>query len=172
MPVSQKNPERSDSRRALRAGHPDTWIAVDPGDTIRGAVADVTLAWSDVQDQGRGDGWYPLLTVVADEATGYEAPCTLRVHGMGAVLQSELIRQEPAPGELVEIVYHGTGEVKTRGRNAPEIYRVKMPDRDPKETAERVYGSLRHKIRRPGSAEPVEPTADEGAGFLADENAG
>ncbi len=163
--MAKAETSRTDTRRELRTNHPDTWIAVDEGDTIRGTVSDVTVAWSDVQDQGRGDGWYPLLTVDAEEATGYETPITLKVHGMAAVLQGELIRAEAAPGETIEIVYNGTGEAKVRGRNAPELFRVRVIGRDPKEAAEKVYGQLRHKIRRPPtppSPEGTESGADDG----------
>ncbi len=146
--------DRTAIRRELRTNHPDTWIAVDPDDTIKGLVTDVTLAWSDVQDQGKGDGWYPLLTVEATEATGYDdLPTSLKVHGMGAVLQGELIRAEAAPGEVIQIVYVGTGTSKVKGRNAPELYKVQMPERDPKDVAQKVYGSLQHKVRRPVAPE-------------------
>lgn len=152
--------DRAANRAEIRANHPDTWIAVDPDDVIVGTVTAVDAAWSEVQAQGRDDGWYPLLTVDATEATGYDTPITLRVHGMAAVLQGELIRAEIVPGERIAIRYVGTGEAKTKGRNAPELYKVTAPDRDPAVDAAKVYASLSHKVRRPSAPEGNTTTDD------------
>jgi hypothetical protein len=150
---------RKDAREELRKDHPGVWIPVNDGDVIEGTVTDVTLAWSDVQAQGRGDGNYPLLRVAVQDATGYPDSVTeLTVHGMPTILQNEIIVQEPKPGETVQITYLGTGEAKTRGRNAPELFRLRMPDRDPAEVAAGVYGALKSKLTNRGQA--ATPAAD------------
>lgn len=125
-------------REKLRSEHSDSWIAVDPGDVIIGKLVDVTEAWSDQRNNG---SFYPLLTIDATEATGYDSPGELKVHCFGAVLFNEVMRHEPEIGEIVRITYKGTGEAKRKGYNAPELYSVRVQGRT--DSAARAYGRIR-----------------------------
>lgn len=133
-------------RAQLRKEKPDTWIAVKEGDELTGTVLDVDVAYSDVQAQGgRSDGWYPLLTIKVEKGDGYEAGQVIKVHGFGTVLHNEILRRQPAPGESISLTYLGTGEVKTKGQNPPELYRLTVAGRDPREAAAHAYGQLQPK---------------------------
>jgi len=125
-------------REKLRSEHPDSWIAVEAGDEIVGKLVDVTEAWSDQRNNG---SFYPLLTIDATEATGYDSPGELKVHCFGAVLFNEVMRHEPEIGERVRITYKGTGEAKRKGYNAPELYAVRVEGRT--DGAARAYGRIR-----------------------------
>ena len=120
----------SKDRSQMREDHPDSWIAVEAGDRLVGVVMDADRAWSDVKNDGKG-GFYPLLTIAAMEATGYEGPPSeLRVHCFGAVLAKEVLKCRPEVGETVEFVYRGTSSKEPRkGFNAPELYSVLVPGR-------------------------------------------
>lgn len=153
--------ERASKRAELRKSHADTWVAVNPGDFIDGVVQEIAAAWSDAQykENDPDSGFYPLLRVEVREAPGYEPGQVVAVHAFAAVLQSRILDMEPAPTERVTITYDGTGEAKVRGRNAPELYRLVVHGRDPKETAARAYAQLRGKRGRLNPHGP-EPEAD------------
>lgn len=133
-------------RLKLRKEKPETWVATEPGDSITGKVIDLDVAYSDVQAANRGgNGNYPLLTIEVAEAAGYTPGQELKVHGFGTVLHNEIVKRKPIPGETVTITYTGMGEVRVKGQNAPEIYRVSVPGRDPREQADNVYSQLTPK---------------------------
>ena len=132
-------------REQLRADHPDSWVPVTAGDYIMGKVVDVVDAWSDQRrdpNTGRQGAPYPLLTLMADEATGYEdrVPCELKVHGFGAVLFNEIMRKQPSVGEDILITYQGPGKAK-EGQSAPELYRVRAGDTSGS-AAQRAYAAI------------------------------
>jgi hypothetical protein len=159
--AQKKEEARAEERREIRGSNPRAWIPVDVGDTICGVIADVRIAHSEVQAQGGRSGDYPLLKLVKiEEATGYDLTAleSLQVHAMPAIMANELIAQEPAPGERVRITYRGLGESKQRGRNAPALFEVECPDRDPKEVAAQVYGSLKR-----GRPAPAAQLGDNGS---------
>lgn len=147
-------PKTQTERQKLRDDHPDSWIAVNAGDTIMGGIADVTEAWSDQRRDpvtGRQGSLYPLLIVVAQEATGYtELPRELKVHGFGAVLFNEIMRKQPNVGEKIRITYTGPGKAKP-GQNAPELYTVRAAAGS--ESAQRAYDKIG---RRAPSGQPVQ----------------
>lgn len=159
--------QRRERQLAARQAHPDSFVFVDDGDTLVGTVIDVDVAWSDVQNQNGRDGWYPLLTVKVQQAYDgggeaielYPAGKELIVHGLQSVLRNEILRNEPAPGETVHIAFVGMGEVKTAGRNAPALYKVRVMGRDPVSQAQKVYGQLKPTGRQaptePAPAAPV-----------------
>lgn len=130
-------------RQKIRNEHPDSWIAVDAGDTIMGKIVDVTDAWSDQRRDpvtGRQGSLYPLLVLEAQEATGYnDLPRELKVHCFGAVLFNEVMRKQPNIGETIRITYTGPGEAKP-GQNAPELYTVRAAAGA--DVAKRVYANI------------------------------
>ena len=155
-------------RAEIRAKHPDSWVAVEVGDFIRGKLTDVTEGWSDQRtNNGRNQerGWYPLLTVAFDDAPGYSqseqggavhVPTgELKVHCFGAVLENEVLRHQPEVGETLTITYKGTGEQKKRGQNPPELYALRVEGRT--DQAQRVYGRL-EQHRRGGISRTPTPT--------------
>ena len=151
-------------RAKLRKDKPEVWVPVDPGDFIRGTVVEIAAAWSDAQFDGRDpdSGFYPLLRIDATEAPGYTGlPKVLAVHAFAAVLQSRILDHEPAPGETVVITYEGTGEKTQRGRSAPELFRLALPDRDPQQIAANVYGKLRGKRGHRPAAPQADPETGE-----------
>lgn len=159
-----KNMTKTD-RAKLRKDKPGVWVPVEPGDSIRGKVVEITAAWSDVQyDQKDPDsGFYPLLRIdIAEgEATGYpappEGPDVLAVHCFSAVLQGRVLEQEPAYGEEVIIRFEGTSENAKKGQNPADLYRLEMPGRDPEEAARKVYDKLKGRQGRPApAADPAE----------------
>lgn len=160
--AKSKKDIRTDARRELRAGSPHVWIPVDDGDQIDGFVTDVRMATSETRGQNGKDPRYPLLTVTVKAATGYpEDVERLDVHAMPTVLYNEVLGQQPRPGERVVITYIGTGEIKVRGRNAPERFRVTLPERDPKEVANNVYGALSPAVSAPVPAPAAPGPPDE-----------
>jgi hypothetical protein len=141
------------SKATIRKDHSDSWVAVKDGDQISGTILDVISAWSDV----RGDkgGFYPLLTIHADHADGYEPGSELKVHCFGAVLYNEVKRNRPEVGERIEITYIGTSTKTPKpGNNPAEIYRVKCPDR--RDQAGRAYAEIFGDDRTPPA-----PVSDE-----------
>lgn len=137
-------------RVKLRKNKPSVWVPVEPGDRIAGTVVEISAAWSDQQYDGKDpeSGFYPLLRVeVKDTTPGYEIGQVLAVHGFAAVLRSRILDMQPAPGEDVVIGYEGTGEAKT-GRSAPELFRLTVPGRDPREAAANVYAKLSGSSRK------------------------
>lgn len=118
-------------RKALRDAHPDSWIAVDAGDTLEGELVDIDASWSDVRNDG---SYYPLLTVKTIDGS------ELKVHCFGAVLFNEIEKRRPEIGDHIVITYLGTGEVKTKGQNPPELYRVRLPGKAG--SAERAYAKM------------------------------
>lgn len=141
-------------RQSIRDGHKDSWVAVEAGDTIAGKIVDVTDAWSDQRRNpttGQQGAPYPLLTIEAVEATGYDnLPRELKVHCFGAVLFNEIMRKQPGIGEAVRITYQGAGEAKP-GQNAPELYQVRAGDDG--QAAQRAYANIGGgPTARPGRA--------------------
>lgn len=133
-------------REKVRKDHPDSWIAVDEGDFIHGKVLDVTEAWS---DQRQGGSFYPLLTIFADQATGYDTErvtpvngqgIELKVHCFGAVLYNEVMKHKPEVSETLTITYKGTGAAKKAGYNPPEIYSLRVEGRT--DQAQRAYARI------------------------------
>ena len=144
-----------DERLVVRNTHPDSWIATEEGDYIRGEVTDVTEAWS---DQRQGGSWYPLLTVKAMEARGYDPskiPATgeLKVHCFGAVIYNEVMRHRPEVGEVITITYKGVGEAKG-SKNPPELYVLRVEGRT--DQAQRAYNRL-DQLEGGGSSRPGQP---------------
>lgn len=150
------------SREQIRKDHPDSWIAVEPGDHLTGTVTDVTEAWSDVRQDG---SYYPLLTIgKITEAPGYELAegLELKLHAFGAVLYNEIMRHEPEVGERITVTYQGTsGKEPPKGRNAPELYRVRVHDRT--DQASRAYGRIRGEQ---GDRQPQSREASDGNGDI------
>lgn len=150
-------PKTQTERQKVRDEHPDSWIAVSPGDTIMGKVTDVTDAWSDQRRDpitNRPGSSYPLLTIEAEEANGYEnLPRELKVHAFGAVLFNEIMRKQPGVGETLRITYTGSGEAKP-GMNPPELYTVRGGVGS--DSAQRAYASIptTRNPRGPGAAQP------------------
>lgn len=126
-----------DPREAMRAEHPDSWIPVEPGDTLTGTVTDVQEAWSDVRQQG---SWYPLISVQVAEATGYEPGAELKVHAFGAVLYNEIMRRRPEVGEEVTFTFDGEREPKTKGMSPTKVYTLKVHGREHEGAS--VYDSI------------------------------
>jgi hypothetical protein len=156
-------------REAVRNDHPDSWIAVNVGDSIMGKIVDVTDAWSDQRRDpitNRPGSLYPLLVLDATDATGYaDLPRELKVHCFGAVLFNEIMRKQPAIGEAIRITYQGPGEAKP-GQNAPELYSVRAAAGA--DVAKRAYDKIGGG--RPGqhSSEPVQgslPVSDDDIPF-------
>lgn len=131
-------------RQQIREDHPDSWIAVEPGDTIMGKIADVVENWSDQRrdpNTGRPGSWYPILVIEAEEANGYEdLPRELRVHCFNAVLYNEVMRKQPPIGEQIRITYQGTGKARS-GQNPPELYAVRAAGVNP-DAAARAYAKI------------------------------
>lgn len=140
-------------RSKIRNEKPNSWIAVEEEDKIIGKVVDVTDAWSDQRNNG---SFYPLLTIEVEEATGYDNPGELLVHAFGTVLFNEVMRLKPEVGERVMITYKGTGEKKKQGRNAPELYKLRVAGR--KGGAQSVYGRIQGTPAQPDQASqpPIE----------------
>lgn len=163
-------------REKIRKDHPDSWIAVEEGDTISGKVVDVTEAWSDQRQNG---SWYPLLTLdLKDgEVTGYSHEVVeLKVHCFGAVLYNEVMRHKPEVGETIRITYKGTGEAKKRDQNPPELYSLRVEGRT--DQAQRAYGRIEAsqptsgvtQARSTGTAEAPEPEQPELSATDGDED--
>lgn len=154
-------PKTQTDRQKLRDGHPDSWIAVAPGDSIMGRIVDVTDAWSDQRRDpttGRQGSLYPLLVLEADEATGYsDLPRELKVHCFGAVLFNEVMRKQPAVGEKIRITYTGPGEAKP-GQNAPELYTVRAAAGA--DVARRAYEKIGGGPTRQGQAQTQTSLSD------------
>lgn len=144
----------------MREANPSTWIAVNPGDKVAGKLLEVTAAWSDIQYDGRNpnSGYYPLLRIEVTEADGYTAGEVLAVHCFATVLRDRILTHEPVPGETLIITYEGEGEAKTRGRNAPQLYRVDMPDRNPEQAAAKAYS----QFTRGRASQGQQPTPVQG----------
>jgi hypothetical protein len=124
---------KTNPREAAAAAHPDSWIAVEPGDSITGEVVDLTDAWSDVRN---GGSFYPLLTI---SENGTEK----KVHAFGAVLFNEIMRRKPVIGDTVTITYVGPSEKTPRpGYKPAERYRVQIVGQDPQRASEGVYGRI------------------------------
>lgn len=153
-------------RQEIRNSHKDSWIAVEPGDTIMGKIVDVTEAWSDQRRDpvtNRPGSMYPLLTVEAEEATGYDdLPRELKVHCFGAVLFNEVMRKQPGIGERIRITYTGTGEAKP-GQNPPELYQVRAAANS--DVARRAYDKIGQPGVAPRGSQHTQPelAADEAA---------
>lgn len=131
----------------LREQYPDVWMP-EAGDTLTGVVWDLDRAWSDARAKGNaGDGWYPLIYVM--QADGV----VLKWHAFTTVSHRQVLDHQPAPGEAVKITYLGEGRAK-QGMNAPRIYKLIMPDRDPKERAARIYDALGAKAYNPAAVTP------------------
>lgn len=158
-------PRTQTERQTIRNEHPDSWIAVNEGDTIMGRLIDVTEAWSNQRrdpQTGQPGSWYPLLTIHATEATGYSPPVELKVHCFGAVLYHEVMRKRPQLGEQIRITYKGAGEARA-GQNPPELYVVRGGGPD---AADRAYSRIEGGG---GSAPPQgggQQTLDEGEGDI------
>lgn len=159
-------PKTQTERQQIRDSHPDSWIAVDPGDSIAGEIVDITDAWSDQRRDpvtNRPGSSYPLLTLRAEEANGYDnLPRELKVHAFGAVLFNEIMRKQPGIGERIRITYQGSGEAKP-GQSAPELYAVRAAAGG--NVAQRVYASIPTAQARGGGQQPVQPelAADQAA---------
>lgn len=150
-------PRTKSEREKIRKDHPDSWVAVEAGDTIMGAVVDVTDAWSDQRrnpQTGRPGAPYPLLTIEAEDATGYDGlPKELKVHCFGAILFNEIMRKQPGIKERIRITYGGTGEAKP-GQSAPELYTVRAASGS--ESAQRAYGAISRQTA-PAPDQPQQP---------------
>jgi hypothetical protein len=127
----------------LRKDHPDVWIPVEVGDSLEGNVMDVDTAWSDA----RGD-YYPLLVVLTRDNI------ELKWHAFETVADNQVMKLQPVPGEEIIITYKGEGAAKP-GRNAPKLFTIRIPGRDPATAAANIYGQLQHRK----SARPGLPTA-------------
>lgn len=175
MPRSQA---QQDPRQQIRDEHPDAWIAIAEGDVIHGQVVDVQEAWSDVRQNG---SWYPILTIAADEATGYDVPqggtLELKVHGFGAVIYNELMRRRPTVGEVVRISFDGERPPRQKGFSPTKIYSVRVEGRE--QEGGDVYASIareqpdstvgRRRSQQPAGDVPADtsdftPTGQDGAG--------
>lgn len=125
----------SSTREQVRKDHPDVWIAVHEGDSLDGELVDVTRAYSDARAQ-RGDGFYPLLSIRTADGV------TLKFHAFSAVSYNEVMDWQPVPGERMRITYLGEASKAKPGQNVAKLYKISMPDRDPRERAKSVYSTL------------------------------
>lgn len=123
-------------RKALAAKHPDAWVPIEPGDTIKGRVSDVQDAWSD--QRGENGSSYPLLFVTLEDGS------EKKVHCFATVLYNEVMRRRPAPGDTIEISYLGVDPDRPvpEGHSPMERYRVRVGGTSARETANRVYDNL------------------------------
>lgn len=128
-------------RQKIRDEHPDAWVAVEQGDRLVGRVSDITDAWSDKRNNLKG-GFYPLLTIEVEEATGYDPEKTseLKVHCFGSVLFNEVMRKRPEVGERIRFLYRGQGEDKRGTGNPPELYSLTVAGR--KDAGARAYANI------------------------------
>ena len=148
-------------RLNIRKDHPDSWIAVQEGDVLVGRVKDVTEAWSEQRNNG---SWYPLLTIGSiEQATGYEFTDSteLKVHAFGSVLYNEVMRHQPEIGERIQIIYKGTGEVRVRGQNPPELYALRVAGR--RDQAQRAYARIEGGARGPSGQESHQQRPEAGS---------
>lgn len=152
-------PRTESERQQIRDSHKDSWIAVRPGDMIKGELVDVTEAWSDQRrdpNTGQPGSWYPLLVINAAEANDYDVPLELKVHCFGAVLFNEVMRKQPPIGDQVRITYTGVGEAKGN-QNPPELYTVRVGAGG--QSAKRVYARIMGKQVEALSSTPARPPA-------------
>lgn len=147
-------PQAAKKSEDLREQYPNAWIAQNEGDTLEGTVTAVKRAWSDQKNNGMGDGWYPLLMVRTSD--GVE----LGFHAFTTVTYREVIDQRPRPGEKIIVTYQGEGRAKA-GMNAPRIFSVRLPDRDPKEAADNVYNQLAPSRGNEGTAVVSDPVGTQ-----------
>lgn len=152
-------------RQEIRDGHPDSWIAVESGDTILGTIADVVENWSDQRRDpktGNKGSYYPILVIMAEEANGYDGlPRELRVHCFNAVLYNEIMRKQPPVGEQIRITYQGTGKAKGN-QNPPELYAVRAAGANPNAAA-RAYAKIDGGAAPESDYQQPELTADDAA---------
>lgn len=128
-------PATKNERAAMRERYPNAWIGVTEGDVLEGDVIEVTRAWSDQRARGAGGGWYPLLQVRTDDGP------ILSWHAFETVAYNRVMEIQPLPGERIIVTFRGEGKAKP-GMNAPKLYSITLPTRDPKDTARAVYGRL------------------------------
>lgn len=155
-------------RQKLRNDHPDSWVAVDPGDVLIGRVTDIVDAWSDKRNNLKG-GNYPLITVGSiEEATGYDnPPSELKVHCFGSVLFNEAMRKRPQTGERIRFIYKGQGKDKRNTGNPPELYSITVAS---KAASARAYDSIERSERQQQAAPTPEPVQPELSGMDANDD--
>jgi hypothetical protein len=143
------------TRQETRDKHPDSWVAVNEGDTLIGKVTDIVDAWSDKRNNLKG-GQYPLLTIGnIERADGYHVSVEeLKVHCFGTVLFNEIMRKQPTVGERIRFIYRGKGEDKRGTGNPPELYSVSVAS---KNAGARAYANIE---RAEGMATAPAPTAE------------
>ena len=121
-------------QQSIRDAHPNAWIALEQGDRLAGKVVEVRRAWSD-QRARNGDGFYPLLQIQTGDGA------TLDFHAFSTVSYNRVIELRPRPGEQIVVTFTGLGK-KKEGQNAPKLFTVVLPDRDPVAQADSVYDSF------------------------------
>ena len=143
---------KTDAPEAEVQGQSDAWMTETPGDSISGVVTDLDVAWSNFRARhlpnDPNGGNYPLLSIRTDDGE------VKKVHAFRTVLYNEVMKRQPKPGERITITFTGLGKAKD-GNNAPWLYTVETPDRDPDAVAKNVYDRL------PGAAAPVADAADD-----------
>lgn len=117
--------------------YPGAWVPSVDGDRLEGTVEDITDGWSD-QRALNGDGFYPLLTI----RTGDNV--SLNWHAFESVAYKRVMSLKPLPGERIVVTFLGEGKAK-EGRNAPKLYSVVLPDRNPEDVARSVYDRIESK---------------------------
>ncbi len=136
-------------KKTLRDEHPNAWIPLEEGDRLEGTVVEVTRAWSDARHKdvnSTEDGFYPLVRVqTADDVV-------LAFHAFSVVSFNQVIEHQPLPGEKIIVTFQGLGKKKDASRNAPKLFHISMPDRDPRAAAQSIYA------RFGGGTNRIEPT--------------
>lgn len=132
-------------QKTLQQQHPDSWIPEKEGDRLEGTVVAVVRAWSDTRANGKaGDGWYPLLRIRQGGRDGK----VVAFHAFTTVSYNEVVDKQPVPGEKIIVTYRGEGRAK-QGQNAPRIFDVELPNRDPVAEAQATYSGFAGGRTRP-----------------------
>lgn len=138
-------------QKSLQEAHPNTWIAIDEGDTLTGDIVEVIRAWSDARNNGpTGDGWYPLLKVRTSDGV------VLDFHAFSAVTYREVMEKQPIPGERIIVTYQGVSGKAKSNQNPPKLYNVSLPNRDPREAARNIYARMGDGYLNPGLRTPAD----------------
>lgn len=139
----------------VRNDHPDTFVAVDPGDELRGTLVDVKEAWSDARTNGGREpnrGFYPLLVIRrADDGA------LIKWHAFSTVAENEVLRIQPLPGEEVTVRYDGESQNAKKGQNAAKLFSLVVEGRSMEAVAHNTYASLARRGGRSGAATPTQP---------------
>lgn len=148
-------PNTREEQLKVREEHPDTFVAVDPGDALTGELVSVKRAWSDARtNNGRNPerGNYPLLTVRNDQGE------LIKFHAFSTVAENEVLQARALPGERVRITYLGVSQNAKKGQNPAKLFSFEVSGRSAAVAATSVYESLSNPPRVTQPAAPATPT--------------